>query len=125
MQQERSSKIDAARRRDQRLLNRSLRREDADRMNTYSLPRNMNKVVHEATCRRLLESVGTENCRRIQMDLKAKMEAMAAVSKAHVRFCQSTKSLVSAGENSALMREVEVTHNHATHPSLEATWRGP
>ena len=88
-------------------------------MNTYSLPHDMNKVFHEAAFRRLLESSDTDNSRRILLDLKTTMEAMAAVSKAHVQFCQSTKSLVSLRENSAWMREVKVTHNHATHRAQE------
>ena len=64
----RSSKIESARERDQRLLNRSLRREDALRMNSHSLQRDTNKVAHEAAFNRLLKSIGHANIMRIRVD---------------------------------------------------------
>ena len=45
------------------------------------------------------------------------MEAMAAVTKAHVQFCQSNGSSVSLAANSAWMR---AAHNYATHQAQDA-----
>ena len=54
------------------------------------------------------------------MDLKTTLEAMAAISKAHIEFCQATKSVVSSNANSAWIWKVEVTHKQATHQAHQA-----
>ena len=48
------------------------------------------------------------------------MEAMAAVTKAHVQFCQSNGSSVFLGANYAWMREVKAAHNYTTHQAQDA-----
>ena len=89
-------------------------------MNSHSLQCDTNKVAHEAACNMLLESIIHPNIRRIRADLKAMMEAMAAITKSHIQFCQSNGSSMSLPANSAWMREVEATHNHATHRAQDA-----
>ena len=115
-----NSKIAAARERDQRLRNRSLRREDAYRMNSHSLQRDTNKVTHEAACNRLLESIPHKNIKRLRADLKATMETMVTVTKAHLQFCHSNGSLMSLPSNVAWIREVKTAHNHANHHAQSA-----
>ena len=89
-------------------------------MNSHSLQCDTNKVTHEAACNRLLKSIPHENIMRLRADLKATMEAMANVTKAHFQFCHSNSSSVSLPSNVTWIREVETAHDHATHHAQSA-----